>query len=420
MKKQLLYFGMMLALTACANYDAMEDNPMNDYYGGNPMAIDIDAPRRMIHLSNSQTTLAENGNDFAMRLLAEAADKAGKKDNVFISPLSLQIALGMLSNGLSDTAYEEMVKVMYGKKVSRKDLNDYYGLIYEPITHPTDGSICCLSNSIWLQKDYTVKPAFLEALKASYDSRISYVDYVQAPGEAKEYMNAWAKEATDGLIPELSVEVNPNTRFVLLNATLLRTAWEKPFVLEETKSKFYAADKTKSDVAMMKTGLLSYVENDYMRCVSKYYGNGTFYMSFYQPLNNHSVADIIPHLYDKTKVHPDAIVNLRVPKFGYKTCNNFIPMLEDMGVKHLFSDADALSGVNDLQLEIGQILQDTYINVHELGTEAAAVTEIDGKVGSNFNPEPEVIDIDLDHPFVFTICETSTGIVLFAGCVNKL
>ena len=66
-------------------------------------------------------------------------------------------------------------------------------------------------------------------------------------------------------------------------------------------------------------------------------------------------------------------------------------------------------------ISIGSVLQKARINVTEWGTEAAAVTAVMIRMASAGGEQPKVIEFFADHPFVYTIVEKSSGVMLFAG-----
>lgn len=72
------------------------------------------------------------------------------------------------------------------------------------------------------------------------------------------------------------------------------------------------------------------------------------------------------------------------------------------------------------RVEIGILYsQATSFKVDETGAEAAAIT-----AGGNFATatptEPEVIEINVDHPFYFSINEYSTGACIISGRITQL
>ena len=59
------------------------------------------------------------------------------------------------------------------------------------------------------------------------------------------------------------------------------------------------------------------------------------------------------------------------------------------------------------------------INVNELGTEAAAVTDISMDKAAFWIEEPQLTFI-VDHPFMYFIQDVETGTILFMGSVSNL
>ena len=73
------------------------------------------------------------------------------------------------------------------------------------------------------------------------------------------------------------------------------------------------------------------------------------------------------------------------------------------------------------ELFVGQIAQDTFIEIDEAGTEASAVTTISMELASSgADYEPPTYTIRMDRPFAFAIREKTTGAVLFMGKVVKM
>ncbi len=67
----------------------------------------------------------------------------------------------------------------------------------------------------------------------------------------------------------------------------------------------------------------------------------------------------------------------------------------------------------------GSIYHKTAIKNDENGTEAAAVTMALMEAMALL-PEDDIVEMNMDHPFYFTISNTQTGLKLFEGCVYNL
>ena len=81
-----------------------------------------------------------------------------------------------------------------------------------------------------------------------------------------------------------------------------------------------------------------------------------------------------------------------------------------MGI--VFSNNADFSRINaNGSLSISDVKHKAYIDVNEDGTTAAAVTVV-GIVSVAFQ------EVLINHPFIFAIRETSSGLILFTGVVN--
>ena len=83
-----------------------------------------------------------------------------------------------------------------------------------------------------------------------------------------------------------------------------------------------------------------------------------------------------------------------------------------------FSDAADFSRiVPDRKLCISRVIHQTFIDVQEEGTEAAAATIVEIKELSSQGGGP--ITFHADHPFLYLIKENSTGAIVFMGKVGR-
>ena len=85
-----------------------------------------------------------------------------------------------------------------------------------------------------------------------------------------------------------------------------------------------------------------------------------------------------------------------------------------MGFGNLFGNPD-LTGIADARLKISKVLQKTFVDVNEKGTEAAAVTIIEIEVTSL----PIIPQVNCDKPFLFVISEKNTNSICFIGKVGN-
>jgi serpin B len=102
-----------------------------------------------------------------------------------------------------------------------------------------------------------------------------------------------------------------------------------------------------------------------------------------------------------------------MPKFKFEYEKKLNEQLKALGMTDAFIENIAdLSGISESQLYVDFVKQNTFIELNEEGTEAAAVTTI----GINYTSVNEFI---VNKPFIFAIRERTTNTLLFIGKVEK-
>ena len=73
-----------------------------------------------------------------------------------------------------------------------------------------------------------------------------------------------------------------------------------------------------------------------------------------------------------------------------------------------------MSGISNDYLYVSDISHDAFVNVDEIGTEAAAITSIFMTRVSSTAYSNQVT-FRADHPFIFAIWDDETNVILFMG-----
>ena len=76
---------------------------------------------------------------------------------------------------------------------------------------------------------------------------------------------------------------------------------------------------------------------------------------------------------------------------------------------------DAGEGMN---LFINEVIQKTYVEVNEEGTEAAAVTSVGMRLTAAMPGEFEKFSMVVDRPFLCAIRDMESGTILFLGAIT--
>lgn len=407
----VLCAGLCSSCTNSHDTPAVPEPPVNPTFE----LVELDA--------RTQKAIAQQGNVFAGNLLLQM-DKQLPDANLMISPMSLQYALGMLSNGCSETALKEITDAMGMKDYSLDMLNSFFYNLTQTLAKEDKDFTLRLANAIWIQENFEVGEDFIQNNKAIFDADVKDIDFGQAD-KAKKVINEWAEKATNGTIKELSLQINDLTRAVLANACYLKGKWTLPFDKKETKKEtFYNQDGTTSEVNMMHlTEVLNFSDssNEPYMAVELPYGNQSFNMAIVVPKENYTLDDILPTFDWNRLIMGGMKVNVALPKFKIEASypEEIMKCVKELGISQIFIPG-SLSGINE-ELFVGQITQDTFIDVDEAGTEASAVTTVGmvGSAGPVVTPPPTPT-IRMDRPFAFAIRENTTGAVLFMGKVVQM
>ena len=416
MKKLLLFAALCVGLcSSCSNSDDIPANP--EIY---PIEPTYTLPELD---SRTHEAIASLGNDFANNLMLEM-NKQVPHQNLMISPMSLQYALGMLSNGCDEMALKEITNTLSMNDYSQDMLNSFYYKLTQTLVKENEDFTLKLANAIWIQENFEVEKDFIQNNKAIFNAEVNNINFYQTE-KAKKTINQWAEKATNGTIKELSLQLENTTRMVLANACYMKGKWTHPFDKKDTQKEiFHNQDGSTSEVDMMHlTEVLNFRDNmdePYMK-VELPYGDQTFCMFIVLPKETYTLDEILPAI-DWSK--PDLErqeVNVELPKFKIeaKYPSEIMRSIKELGIHRIF-EPGSLSGIYP-ELFVNQIAQDTFIEVDESGTEASAVTTIGmaGAAGPDFTPPPTPT-IRMDRPFAFVIRENTTGAVLFMGKVIKM
>jgi len=109
---------------------------------------------------------------------------------------------------------------------------------------------------------------------------------------------------------------------------------------------------------------------------------------------------------DLESVEPSRTI-IQMPRFTTTSRFELAEVLSAMGMPSAFLNADFSGMTGTREFFISQVVHQAFIDVNEVGTEAAAATAVVMKRGGSV--------FRVDRPFLLLIRENSTGSVLFIG-----
>ena len=365
------------------------------------------------------------------------AFRRSSDDDLFFSPYSLSTSLAMTYAGAANETQRQIADALCFSSTAPKNLHRSFNTLNTVLTRLDKHNVpeeeapeLKIGNALWGQNGYEFLPEFLDTVSSDYGAHLTQLDFERDPDGAAIAINQWADESTNGKITQI---IDPlmlrNARIVLTNAIYFKGQWLHEFNETFTEKRyFYLQDDGIVLVPMMhQTTYFDYSEGEDYQAVELPYKGGALslvvllpkegkFQDFEEALDAESLERIISQLEGWE-------VMLFMPRFKMEMGLNAKDPLQDLGMKDAFSkesadfsemvDADILAERQEI-LYISNVVQKTFVEINETGTEAAAVTAVINSVNTlGVDKEPVVMDIN--RPFIFLIRERDTGTLLFLG-----
>ncbi len=371
--------------------------------------------------AQSKTNIVNNNNEFAFEIFAKICET--DTTNVFISPISISSALAMAYDGAKGNTAKEMRNVL---KFS-KNQDESHREITELLKHYRNNkqSIFTIINAAVAQEKYDFKESYF-ALLSDYGAKITKADFTDFAKreEARLAINKWVMDNTNDKIEEL---VDPNalddlTRLVLLNAIHFKADWASSFPEEQTRQMIFYGEKRQyiSSFMHLRENFKFYQNDEYLIIELPYKDNEAS-MFLIQPKEGTLIDDYCKNLTyasftEMEKLMTEQLVDILLPKFKIESKYKLKNPLMAMGMVTAFTTSANFSRMNGRSdLMIDEVIHQSFIEVDEKGTEAAAATAVVVRTKS----APQPVHINFNRPFVFLIKENFKGSVLFLGKFNN-
>jgi serpin B len=384
---------------------------------------EADAPRQ---LTIQEQNLVGAYNDFGFRLIREIVAQADSVNNIFTSPLSASMALGMTLNGAASTTEEAMKQTLGFAGMDMTAINESYESLMDLLTGLDPEVRFDIANSIWYRFDRGLEQSFFDVCSTYFDARVTGMDFSD-PGAAAT-INAWVAASTENRIREIVDDpISALTVMFLINAIYFDGTWTASFDPDLTEDgTFTLPDGSAAPCRMMahtepgELSAYSYLETDLFQAVDLPYADGWFSMTVLLPKSEFEANEIImaldPAIWSGWMAGLETREGrLELPRFelDYKLKMNDV--LSAMGMGIAFGDgADFTRMRTSGGLWINEVRHKTFVKVDEAGTEAAAVTSVEIWEREN----PETFEMRVDRPFVMAIREKHSGTVLFIGRIG--
>ena len=339
------------------------------------------------------------------------------RENVMLSPLSLDLCLGMASNALAETDRDDVVGKLGAS--SATTLNEFNKNRIKYFSYNGKQAKVTFAYSVWANS-LTMKSeqdfaAAMGDIKKYYGAESRIIDF--GANDVKSIINNWCSDKTNGLIPEFLKE-DPSIlmQAMFINALYFDCQWKEPFNKSATKtSPFYFPDgfQRRGSVEMMfGERIVPIVETDDYSMFALPYADCNYSAVFVLPNEDKCIADILPGVRDALLAReldnalPQKYI-IGIPKLKTEYSKYITDYVSNVGVS---LENRELLGFG--RMKGAEILQATSLEMSEEGTKMAAVTASD----SFITTLPGTIT--LDRPFLMIVKDNNHGSILLMAAIQ--
>lgn len=355
-------------------------------------------------------------------------------DNLFLSPASVSTAMALAYRGARGATADELRRVLYFSAPPETYLS-VQALILRAMTFSGSGRELSTNNSLWVQDGLSLNPAYLADTAANAGAGLRRVDYRADPDRARVTINQWVSDKTHDRINNLlsPENVTDSTRAILVNTIYWKAHWETAFPAAGTKTEPFRRLDGKAIPASLMHQDADYrvLERDGIKAIDLPYRGGEVSMTVLMPNKAAGLPSFEAGLTDATLtkwlVALDAAeaqrTILTLPKMHLEWRGDLVSAFRAMGVNAAFDARADFSGMatvpGDQVLAIGAIIHQTWLDVDEEVSEAAAATAVAEVIITGMRrdaPEPKPPFVfRADKPFLFLLRDRRTHAILFIG-----
>ena len=372
--------------------------------------------RETASVHSPQETMVSGTNQLGFGLLCLlAAEKAG--ENVFLSPLSVLLALAMTYNGAEGRTKAALARLLSVGALRLEDVNGGCRALIGLGQGLEPGVEIDIANAIWVGAGLEPAADFVETIKEAYEGAFASVDF--GDPLTADVINRWVAEQTRERIERLvTPELIAQAVMVLTNAVAFKGIWSSAFDEEQTREMVFTlpGGTTRDHSMMSQEGTFDYLETETVQVVELPYGDGRVSMTIVLPKDNVALAEHRGLLTGESwSTWMGSLRPMRghvaLPRFKIEYEAELVPALKTIGGDAI-TETD-FGGMGVGALLISNVIHKTFVDVNEEGTEAAAATAVVMARGISM-----AFRMVVDRPFFCAMRDRETGLLLFLGWVS--
>lgn len=182
-------------------------------------------------------------NLFATELFQTIAT-ARQNENVIISPVAIQTALGLAFYGAQGKTAIELQKGLHESAKDNKNslAESYHNLLHSYVKPKT---VLEIANKIYTREGLEIEPHFKDVARKFFDSDVEALNF-QNESYAVKSINQWLSQKTKGKIDQVLQSIDADTNVALVNAIYFKAKWARPFEDLATSDKDFWISETQA------------------------------------------------------------------------------------------------------------------------------------------------------------------------------
>ncbi|WKN42222.1 serpin family protein [Tunicatimonas pelagia] len=371
-------------------------------------------------LSGEERELVKSVNDFAFDLVRQATHQSSAQ-NVFLSPLSVNLAMSLMLNGSAESTREQLYQFLDFDVLSPLEINKAYSELI-PFLQELDPEVdFSLANAIWYDQRLSISTFYQDMLLAYYNAHA--IDLNFKSKRAGTVIQKWVENQMPYKLSQPLTLPSSRAKLYMTNAVQFSGKWAVPFREEFTRpAKFYLpnGNSITTDMMYADQAAYRYHETELASYIDIPYGNQQYSMTLVMPKTEDSLHHLAGSLNaEKLSSILDAADTLEqglyLPKFAINYQVSLKNMLSQLGMGIAFQDSANFSlffSEANQQPHLNDMLHQASIEISEIGAKAASLT-------STLPVESTAPSVRIDRSFLFFIREQHSGVILFAGILTN-
>ncbi|XP_051860068.1 serine protease inhibitor 42Dd-like isoform X2 [Drosophila albomicans] len=383
------------------------------------MLVLFQAPLYFAQSSSDRSSIAEFSRRLAIfstnvytTLVAKNANQ-----NIIFSPFSIQTCAAMARMGAKGNTAAQLDR---GLKLISNNNAKIADSFHKVLATYEKSSILHIANKIYIKTGYQLRDEFSSLVSKKFLSAVEPINF-ENQKLAADQINSWVALRTNNLIKNIVSPsiLSSDTRLLLINAIHFKGNWVHQFSEKSTRSlPFYLNDAESIRVPIMRmTNRLKYAKLPALDAAALElpYKDSDLSLLIVLPNSNTGLPQLERKLLDfpisqiTKALHFEKVI-VHLPKFKTEFDVELTDTFKKLGMTDIFTHRADFSRMlkSPERLHVSNIIHKAFIEVNEIGTEAAAVTVMGVGVKS---VKPGFI---ANHPFNYYIVKDH-NMVIFAG-----